>query len=56
MTIEAKTKEKPMYVQTYYYQCLEFEVDWDELEIDYDDVEQMYVKSVSYTHLRAHET
>tara|TARA_R100001079_G_C4419780_1_gene139234 strand:+ start:426 stop:695 length:270 start_codon:yes stop_codon:yes gene_type:complete len=44
MTVEAKTKEKPMYVQTYYYQCLEFEVDWDELEIDYDDVEQMYVK------------
>ena len=24
MTIEAETKEKPMYVRTYYSQCLEF--------------------------------
>lgn len=44
MTVEAKTKEKPTYVQSYYSQCLEFEVDWDELGIDYDDVEEMYVK------------
>lgn len=44
MTIEAKTKEKPMYVQTYYSQCLEFKVDWDELGIDYDDVEEMYIR------------
>ena len=33
-----------MYVQTYYSQYLEFKVDWDELGIDYDDVEEMYVK------------
>ena len=44
MTIEAETKEKPMYVRTYYSQCLEFEVDWEELGIDYDDVEEMYLK------------
>ena len=44
MTIEAKTKEKPIYVQTYYSQCLEFKVDWDELGIDYDDVEEMYIR------------
>ena len=33
-----------MYVRTYYSQCLEFEVDWEELGIDYDDVEEMYLK------------
>ena len=44
MTIEAETKEKPMYVRTYYSKCLEFEVDWKELGIDYDDVEEMYLK------------
>tara|TARA_Y100001938_G_C8077838_1_gene427240 strand:+ start:1708 stop:1977 length:270 start_codon:yes stop_codon:yes gene_type:complete len=44
MTVEAKTKERPKYVQTYYTQSLEFEVDWDKLGIDYDDVEEMYVK------------
>lgn len=44
MTVEAKTKEKPTYVQTYYSQCLEFKVDWDKLGIDYDDVEEMYIK------------
>ncbi len=56
MTIELKTKEKPMYVQTCYPQWLEFKVDWDELGIDYDDVETMYVKYATlYIYLKNHQ-